>query len=282
MPRALSICGPILCIALGLGGTAWGDKPKIAVLGLEVAIGPGGASDPAAQFVAREVTRELRQRVQAPGSPYDMAPNSNRELIDEKLLMSCENEAPDCMVVIGAGLASDMLLYGRVDRRGDSFRISLKLLDVKRRSVQAATDELPVGGAAGAVARRLYHRLVGDGPAGGGTLIVRARADAGGPIRKGSVLIDNEPRGQLVRGRATVSGIADGRHTVAIDAAGFRRFEEIVTVRGGEPATVDALLHRLPVVAPPAESPDAPRAEHSALWTWSLIGGTALAVGGGG
>src|SRR5262245_34398578 len=118
MARALSIGGLVLCIALGIGGTAWGDKPRIAVLGLEAPIGPSGLSDPGALVVAREITRDLRERVQARTSPYENAPNSNKDLSDEKLLMSCETEAPDCMIVIAAGLASDVLLYGRVEKKG--------------------------------------------------------------------------------------------------------------------------------------------------------------------
>jgi hypothetical protein len=159
MARALSICLVLLCC----GGVAYGDKPRIAVLGLEVAPGPAGAIDPGAVLIAKEVTRELRQRVQAPSCPYAMAPNSSKELVDEKLLMSCDSEAPDCMVLIGAGLASDALLYGRVEKRGDSFRISLKLLDVKRKQIQPAVDDLAGGGVAAGV-RRLYSKLIGDGP----------------------------------------------------------------------------------------------------------------------
>lgn len=291
MVRALAIClGIVLCS----GGVAWGDKPRIAVLGLEVAQGPGGAIDPGAQLIAREVTRELRQRVQSPACPYVMAPNSNKELLDEKLLMSCENEAPDCMVVIGAGLASDALLYGHVEKRGDGFRISLKLLDVKRRLVQPAVDELPGGGGVPGVSRRLYRRLIGDGPGGDGKLIVKARSDAGGLIRDGTVIVDDEPRGHLVGGRLTVTGIGEGRHTVAISVGGFRRFEEIVTLRGGEQATIDALLHVQPVLPAPvraadvapaggsAELPETPPASRpSPLWKLSLVGGAASAVAGG-
>jgi hypothetical protein len=286
MARVLSICGPTLCIALGalgalgIGGTAWGDKPKIAVLGLEAPIGPSGASDPGALVVAREVTRDLRQRVQARTSPYETAPNSDKELSDEKLLMSCETEAPDCMVVIAAGLASDVLLYGRVEKKTGSFRVSLKLLDVKRRSIQTVVDDLPVGGQVSGTSRRLYRRLIGDGPSGNGTLIVKARAETGGAIRLGTVLIDSEPWGQVVGGRATFTEVSDGRHAVAIDAPGFRRFEEIVTVRGGEPATVDAVLHPLPGQRRPGPPDGVPRSERSALWTWSLVGGVAIVVGG--
>lgn len=279
-----------LAICLGAAiwpGSARADKPRIAVLGLEVAQGPSGAIDPGAQLIAREVTKELRQRVQSPACPYAMAPNSNKDLLDEKLLMSCENEAPDCMVVIGAGLASDVLLYGRVEKRGQGFRISLKLLDVKRRQVSPAVDELPGGGGVPGVSRRLYHKLIGTGPGDSATLVVRARSDRGGGLRGGTVIIDDEPRGPLVNGKATLTDVDEGRHTVAIDVGGFRRFEEIVTVRGGEQATLDAQLHGLPTAAPaaPAASdapaPESPSRRPSPLWKASLIGGAVVVAAGG-
>src|SRR3954467_10461969 len=253
MARARSIhlgfhLGFALCVAAAGWPmrAAWADKPRIAVLGLEVAQGPTGGIDPGAQLIAREITKELRQRVQSPACPYVMAPNSNKELFDEKALMSCETEAPDCMVVIGAGLASDAVLYGRVEKRGQGFRISLKLLDVKRRQVQPAVDELPGGGGVPGVSRRLYRKLIGTGPGGSATRRVRARGARGGWVRGGTVIIDDEPRGPLVNGRLTVTDVEEGRHTVAINVGGFRRFEEIVTVRGGEQATLDAQLHGLP------------------------------------
>src|SRR5690349_6728141 len=112
MSKALSSACLVLLICFG--GSAWAGKPKIAVLGLEVAPGPTGAVDPEMTQVARDITKELRQRAQSGASPYVIAPNSNKELTDEKLLMSCDNEAASCMVVIGAGLATDLLLYGRV------------------------------------------------------------------------------------------------------------------------------------------------------------------------
>lgn len=285
--------GRCLVVLLCLGGAAqpaWADKPRIAVLGLEVAQGPSGMIDPGAQLIAREITKELRQRVQSPACPYVMAPNSNKELFDEKVLMSCENEAPDCMVVIGAGLASDVLLYGRVEKRGQGFRISLKLLDIKRKQVQPAVDELPGGGGVPGVSRRLYRKLIGTGPGDNGTLVVKARSDNGGAIRGGTVVIDDEPRGQLVNGKLTVTDVDEGRHTVAINVGGFRRFEEIVTVRGGEQATLDAQLRGIPaapVVAPPPPGagsppePDTPSLRPSGLWKVSLVAGALTAAAGG-
>lgn len=293
MARVFSIhLGILLCLAAAAwpARSAWADKPRIAVLGLEVAQAPGGGIDPGAQLIAREITKELRQRVQSPACPYVMAPNSSKELLDEKQLMSCENEEPDCMVVIGAGLASDALLYGRVEKRGQGFRISLKLLDVKRKQVQPAVDELPGGGGGvPGVSRRLYRKLIGAGPGDNATLAVRARSDRGGAVRGGTVIIDDEPRGQLVNGRLTVTDVDEGRHTVAISVGGFRRFEEIVTVRGGEQARLDAQLHGLPG-APPASSAalpaagaasDTPSLRPSPLWKLSLVAGAATAAAGG-
>ena len=242
-------------------------------------------------LIAREITRELRQRVQSPACPYVMAPNSNKELLDEKQLMSCENEEPDCMVVIGAGLASDALLYGRVEKRGQGFRISLKLLDIKRKQVQPAVDELPGGGGVPGVSRRLYRKLIGAGPGDNATLVVRARSDTGAPIRSGTVVIDDESRAQLVNGKATVTEVDEGRRTVAIHVGGFRRFEEIITVRGGEQVTLDAQLHGLfagpsPGAAPPPGAgappePETPSLRPSGLWKASLVAG-ALTVAAGG
>jgi hypothetical protein len=155
---SLCLCAALVCF----GGSARAERPKIAVLGLEVAPGPGGTVDPTSTQVAKDITNGLRTRAQSGASPYMLAPNSNKELTDEKLLMSCDNEGKDCMAVIGAGLTADELMYGRVERKGDQYRITLKLLDVKAKTVTQAADETPVKGSTAAVVSRLYGKLVGE------------------------------------------------------------------------------------------------------------------------
>ncbi len=269
MARALaSAC---LMLAICFGGSAWAARQKIAVLGLEAAPGPSGAVDPAMTQVARAITKELRQRAQAQTSPYELAPNSNKELTDEKLLMSCDNEAASCMAVIGAGLAADVLLYGRVEKRGQLYRVSLKRLDVKAKTVAAGGEELPVGSAVVGLAKRLYSKLVGE-VAVDGALIVRATSANGAPITAGTVLIDETPRGTLARGQATVSGLPDGRHVLAIEAGGYRRFEQTVTIRGAEPTTLDARLIRR----------DEPVSSGGNAGLWKISLGTSLLVGAAG
>lgn len=271
MAKALSPACLVLLICAG--GSAWASKPKIAILGLEAAPGPTGAVDPETTQAAREITKELRQRAQSSASPYTIAPNSNKELTDEKLLMSCDNEAPSCMTVIGAGLAADMLLYGRVERKGEVYRVSLKLLDVKARTIRGGGDEMAVGGSVAGVSRRLYNKLIGDGPSAGSTLIVKARSQAGPAITSGTVMVDEDRKGDLSSGKLTVTGIAEGRHVVAIEARGYQRFEETVTFHSGEQASLDALLldKETPAPSPPS----------NLTWKLSLGAGIAVAAAGG-
>jgi len=271
MPKALSsLC---LVLLIYFGGSAWAGKPKIAILGLEAAPGSSGILEPETTQVAREITRELRQRAQASSSPYVIAPNSNKELIDEKLLMSCDNEAASCMVVIGAGLAADVLLYGRVERKGDVYRVSLKLLDVKAKTIEPGTDEVPVGGSVTGVSKRLYNKLIGEGQGASvaGTLIVKARSQTGATIRNAAVMVDEDRKGELASGRLTVTGIAEGRHTIAIEAGGYQRFEETVTIRGGEQATLDAVMLERSV-------PGSSSSSSSSTLPWKVSLGAGIAV----
>jgi len=255
------------------GGSAWA-KPKIAVLGLEAAPGSNGSVDPDTTQVARDLTKELRLRAQSGGSPYVIAPNSNKELTDEKLLMSCDNEAMSCMVVIGAGLLSDVLLYGRIERKGDVYRVSLKLLDVKAKTIQQANGEIPVGGSITGVTKKLFGKLSGDTSSITGTLVVKAKGQAGVAIKDGAVMVDEDRKGELASGKLTVTGLTEGRHTVAIEAGGYRRFEETVTIHGDEQASLNAILIEKEVPPPPPSS--------NLVWKVSLGASIGVLAAGGG
>ncbi|HET9620176.1 MAG TPA: PEGA domain-containing protein [Kofleriaceae bacterium] len=275
MSKALSsLCLFVLLICFG--GSAWADKQKIAVLGLEVAPGPGGTVDPTTTQIAREITRELRLRAQSGTSPFMLAPNSQKELTDEKLLMSCDNEAKDCMAVIGAGLATDMLLYGRVERKGELYRVTLKLLDVKAKTVVPASDEMPVGASPAGVAKRLYGKLIGE--TGGASLVVTAHGGGGAAVDGGKVFVDEERVGELANGKLATT-VSEGRHTVAIEAGGYRRFEEQITVKPGQASKLDvALVER--GSAAPDRSPSS--GSSNTVWKVTLGASIAVAVIGGG
>jgi hypothetical protein len=266
-----SACLVWLC----LGGPAWANKPKIAILGLEVIPGPSGTVDPLVTQVARDITTDLRQRVQSDASPYTMAQNSTKELTDEKLLMSCDNEAASCMAVIGAGLSADFLLYGHIERRGEVYRVSVRLLDVKTKTFQTTGEDMPVGSPAANMSKRLYTKLFGDVAAPGtGVIVVKVRTQSGTPTDGSRVMVDDVLRGVLTKGKLTVTGVGDGPHVVAIEAPGYPRYEGLATVRPGKPATLDAVL------VEHATAPEQPR--HSPVWKWSLGAGIGLALAGAG
>jgi hypothetical protein len=261
-------------VLICFGGSASAGKPKLAILGLEVAPGPTGVVDPAVTQVAKDITKELRQRAQSGASAYVVAPNSSKELTDEKLLMSCDNEARDCMAMIGVGLAADALLYGHVEKKGEVYRVSLKLLDVKAKTIEPGSDEMPVGGSVAGLSRRLYGKLVGDSPSGAGALLLTARSQSGAEVNGGRVMVDEDRKGVLSGGKLTVAGLTEGRHVVAIEVGGLQRFEATVTVHGGEQSTLDALLLDRVAQVSPSRS-------HAVLWKVSLGTGIAIAAASG-
>lgn len=69
---------------------------------------------------------------------------SGKHLIDEKLMTSCEAEAPACMAAIAKGLPADRMIYGRLDRA----RVELHLVIANNAVVSTwATDQLGTGDA---------------------------------------------------------------------------------------------------------------------------------------
>jgi hypothetical protein len=145
-----------------LVGSAPVDRPKVAVLGLEQ-VGDGGPDAPIDTHVLGASIRALARRE----GPYALAPNSDKELVDEKLMNNCADESVSCMAAIGAGIGADMLVYGHLEQSGDHYGVSLKLLDVARKQIAHRTAEVfPAADAKtdklDSWARKLYLDLVGS------------------------------------------------------------------------------------------------------------------------
>lgn len=139
---------------------------QIAILGLEVV----GAVDAKSVRVARELTTALRSI--AGSGPYAIAPNSDKELIDLKLMHNCEDERTECMANISRKLGADYLLYGRIERTSRAagsrgYQTALRLLDVTSGRLASWNDFIPTTEASGAQlaawARRGYERLIASG-----------------------------------------------------------------------------------------------------------------------
>lgn len=137
---------------------------RIAVLGLEVV----GAVDVKSVQVARELTAILRAL--AARGPYAIAPNSDRELVDVKLLHDCPDERRECMTKIGRALHADYLLYGKIERGArrqrsvGGYQVALRLLKLSDGQLASWTDFVTVAESTGARlaerARRGYEHLL--------------------------------------------------------------------------------------------------------------------------
>jgi hypothetical protein len=257
MKRILSIL-----VTLGIvlmAGPAFAGKPSIAILGLEI-VDDGSMDAKATQF-AEALTEALRQRARAGTGPYALAPGSDKNLIEMKLLSDCESEANACMAAIGAELAADRLLYGKVEKRSNGYQVSLKLLNVETKSAERSTTEVvPFGEASGTAlttwGKKLYSKITGSSAQG--SLVVKANVDAG------TVFLDGEPRGNLVGGTARITGLDAGDYKLSVDADCYLRHEGKVTVEGGKDATQNVDL------------------EKNALGTCGGAGGGDIGGGGGG
>ncbi|KAB2893226.1 MAG: PEGA domain-containing protein, partial [Kofleriaceae bacterium] len=230
MKRILGIL--ITLAVLAVASPAFAGKPSIAILGLEI-VDDGSMDAKATQF-AEALTEALRQRARAGTGPFALAPGSDKNLIEMKLLSGCESEANACMAAIGAELAADRLLYGKVEKRSNGYQVSLKLLNVETKSAERSTTEVvPFGEASGAAltnwGKKLYAKITGATTQG--TLVVKANVDAG------TVFLDGEARGNIVGGTARITGLDAGDYKLAVEADCYLRHEGKVTVEGGKDAT---------------------------------------------
>jgi hypothetical protein len=246
MTRVLSSACVVLALLVVGSRAGAAPKPAIAILGLEV-YDNGSGIDPDTTKAAKELTAALRDRARAGTGPYAPAANGEKELIDEKLLNNCDSEAPLCMAAIGGDLGADLLMYGKIEKSAQAgqpiYKVSLKLLYVARKQLASSIVEvLPLAEATGVQApghaRTWYSKLIGVTT--GGTVVVKANID------RGTVLLDDETKGNLTSGALTLSGIPEGRHTLAIEAKDYQRYETSITVRTGETVPHSATLTELP------------------------------------
>lgn len=233
LPLALAIVALLGPIA---GSVAHAGKQKIAILGLEVI----GDIDSEQTDIARKLTNELRGRAKAGTSNLQLAPNSERELVDEKLMNGCVNEANTCMAPIGANLGADYLMFGKLEKIGRSFQISIKLIKVSTKAQWVWSSEVApkdLSGNTAAVAKKVYASLI---PQEEGTLVVKVTN-----VDRATIYIDDEPRGTLTSNVFSI-GLKEGRYKLAIEASGkgWKRHEETITIHAGDTRNVSTELAR--------------------------------------
>jgi hypothetical protein len=233
-----SLIPHIALIVTAFAGTAYA-KPKVAVLGLEV-IDDGSNLAASATLRAKQLTDRLRDQAQRQAGKFELAPNSDKDLLEMKLLSNCSDEAQTCMAEIGRELKADKLIYGKIERRNNGYEVSLKLLDTQDGAVdKTSSHTVPFADSnpdkLRSHASRMYHLLTGEQELG--TIVVRV-----GNATSGVVYLDGRIRTKLAGGSATIHDVSAGRHAVAIDASGFRRYSRNITVASGRSSMLDITL----------------------------------------
>jgi hypothetical protein len=223
------------------GAQAAHASPKVAILGLEVIDGGEGLDQQTTQR-ATWLTDELRDYAAEEHSPFDLARDGNKDLLEMKLLSGCADEALGCMAAIGRELGADRLIYGKLQKGADGYRVSLTLLDTRAPDVERiVSDQIPFTEASrsamAAWARSLYAQLTGV--AASGVLIVETNADSG------TVFVNGRPRATLSGGAARVDDLEEGAHTITIEADGYAPYAERVTIMADEEELMAISLDRL-------------------------------------
>jgi hypothetical protein len=293
MIRALSSLCLLAVLVIGSSSAqAQKKKEKIAILGLEVVSQGAQGIDADSTRVAQELTVALRIRPRAGQGPFVFTPNSEKELIDEKLMNNCDSEARDCMAKIGEKLGADQLMYGRIERKSQGgsagYQISLRLLKVANQAFTSWTEFIPIGETNGTKladwGRKGYRKLTNEND--GGTLVIVAKN-----FDRGTILVDGEERGNINSGRGEVQGLGEGRYKVSVVSTGFHRWDsdDKLGIRIGETTTEEVVLREMKPGDPPlcdprvSECTGAPSEEpKTGFWKGLMVGGLVLAAGGGG
>ncbi len=228
-----------LALFLSLGGVALA-KPQIAVLGLEVS-DKSGSPTPADAQVAEELTQQLRARAKTSG-PYSLAPNAEKELIDEKVIKSCDDEKPTCMQGIGKDLGADFLLYGKIEKQNNAYQVTMFLFDVGRKTKEKTYPEtIPLSDGSGPAlagwARKIYSKLTGQTD----TCIIVVKTNG---VDAGTILVNGSPKGSITNGVGQVNTLTEGRYKIAVEAKDYHRWEKDISCIAGQTTNVPAELEK--------------------------------------
>jgi hypothetical protein len=288
----------LLVLFTGIGAAS--AKPKVAVLGLEVL---DKVNIKPSIDAARQVTEGLRLAAKVSGGPLDLAENSQREFLDEKIINQCESEQRECLNKIATNFGATSLMYGKLQLSDNkkSFQVTVWLLSVDKGTTKTTSNVVPIASNAQDLqntGRKMYGDLVGVSSQG--SIAIKAKAS------KGIVYLNGDMKGQLIDGEYKATQLADGEYKVRITADGFKKWEDTVRVKAGQTTSVEPELEaesvKPPVLRPAREDdpeedkgsrpsikikPDLESRENTisrsggrTKWKIAAVGGVAMAAGG--
>ena len=180
-------------------------------------------------------------------------------LESDKQILQCTSDT-SCLVQIGGALGVDYLVAGSVGKLGETYVITLKLMDVNDATVvNRASQSLQGEERELAVALRFATwELLGRPLAGNGSIMVRANVDEGE-----LTLAGGEP--EPWSGKKLIAGVPVGRYGLTLRAEGYRaRFQETFVQDG---TTTNLRL----------ELPEIPVPWYDRWYVWAVVGGVVAA-----
>jgi hypothetical protein len=201
-----------LCIALLLlTATAQADnKRPLTVLAIETKEKAlAKSADAITQQIRKQATREFLLQ----GKPKDIEAAT--------LAAECSSIEARCAAKLGAGLGTELVITGELERRGTHRVLTLALVDVKSKQRIHSVHQSGSGDAK-KLAKAAYLRLTGGDT---GDLAIVANA------QRGDVFIDGQLVAALFEGKTTITGLIKGTHRLSIHAKGFRSLDMDVDVQ---------------------------------------------------
>jgi hypothetical protein len=238
--RFVVAAGIMTAALLQVRGTAVAADKTITVLGIE-------ATDGAPEAVATALTDALRQHV-AGEKGFKLVPG--KDLVEIKLIFSCPDEAPSCMVEAARSLGASKMVFGGIKQAaGDSFVVTLKLLDSDRKQVDAwvaeqITRAQATPAAIRAPVQKWFATLTGQSALG----MVRVRGNVPGT----AVMLDGQPVGTIGSEDLLLRNIPVGRHEIVASKPGLPPVRKQVDVVAGGTAEVSVDMGPPVAQTPPA------------------------------
>lgn len=139
---------------------------------------------------------------------------------------------PACAKEIGTKLGVDYIFAGDIQTRGSRFELSLDVIEVSsKRRVRSLRDVTPTSTRATKWAKQLFERITEKET---GTLGISCN------VSRAEVMIDGQHDADLYQKRATLTGLALGRHAIEIRAPGYKPYTGDVIIDGA--TELDVLL----------------------------------------
>ncbi len=176
----------------------------------------------------------------------------------EKSALSCDDDT-SCLVEIGGALGVDYLVTGSVGKLGDSFVVTLKLMDVHRATVASRVSESVRADAAelAFTLRFATWRLLGRPLDGTGSIRVRSNIGDGQITMADNVREFSET--------TTLKSLPVGKYGMTLASDGYYPLYKEAYVLDGQTTPLQMQLI------------EQPNEWYEEWWTWAIIGGVVAA-----